>query len=658
MNKALQYYAMIISKWIPNSPVETFYPFFVTMISEEKVIDADMKQLVSLFEEKFGFQISSFIMHNILIRATKRDICTMQNDLYHFSVENEKKSSLISESLRQSTTNNIDTLIREFVTYCNDSEVDSSVAEVTLVRFVQAYDVDIVAKLQGFSENEKDVYLYFFTEFVKHIYEEKKKLYEILVTVCEGNMIRSILLNEHIDTTHTYEGQMIFLDTPIMLKIFGYYGEFIKNEYLFLLKCWKNQGANIFVYEHTVKEIEHVLMVSSRWVENPDIDISKSSMVTLHFRSCGMTKQDVESELVLIEKNLEQLNINIFSMNVEPLDMFSENEDIIKNRIIEAYTERKYPNFNHEFEDAQYVEYDVKSIFYTYLIRANNTITKLSDAKAIFVTNNHGIISAVTRYHTERYKQTLVPVIKDTYIGMIVVANNLLESKDYVRSNLIAMCYSAYKPSSAIRKTYVDQVNKLKETNRIDNDDFILLKNFGEVSDLLAQKTRGYSDDVSDEILFDVLGEIKAKLVIDERKSSERAMERQKQEHERVVQIEKQKSEETTNNEYLKRLNLAKEDYSTRVKIGTIIYSCIFAIIVTTAILKLILIDLPQKAAFGEYVVTSIFFIFAVIQVALYFFSHSNIIEKLLHNRKNKIAQKYEVNICDIVVIIASNEKK
>ena len=380
MNKIFEYYAMLMSKWIPSKPTDAILPFILTLLHEEKITQIDTKDLIVKFKNKYGFDINYFIVHNVLQDFCYTGICSRKGEYYEVKFEKINDDFLIKTTEIDDIQRDIQKLLESFIDFADDIEINFDIAEKALFHFLGNYDVEVINATDLKEVEESDVYNFFFIEYVKKIYEDNEYLYNILVKICEGNMIKSILLNENINTTQVFNNQKIFLDTPIALKILGYYGEFIQKEYEYLIRCWLNQGAEVYIYDHTFIELESVFAVSSKWVESKEIDNTKTSEVTKYFRKMRYSKEEVDDELFKLSENLKHKNIRKYEKKNEPVEFFYENEDEIKNEIIHVYTQNNPRYYYPDYESKIYIDYDVKSIVYSYLIRENNNVRKYNDA--------------------------------------------------------------------------------------------------------------------------------------------------------------------------------------------------------------------------------------------------------------------------------------
>ncbi len=655
MNKVFEYYTMLMTRWIPSRPMDAIMPFFLTLLYEEKIESVDSREeLLIKFKDKFGFDINYFLVHNLLIKFCKDGLCKRDNDKYKFDYQNIDKKFIIDSKITDNTHDDIEYLLSDFIKYCGDEEFNKNTAEKTLKEFLKNYDIEFIHSFESINSEVTDVYMYFFIEYVKNIYEKNAKAYSILVKICEGNMIKSILLNENVSTVDLYEGQLIFLDTPIVLKILGYYGEFIQKEYQYLVECWINQGVEIYVYQHSKVEIENVLNVAARWVEALNVDNSKTSETTKYFRKKGFTKEDVINELGNLEDNLSKNNILIYERIESREDFFTENEDEIRSIIVKIYNKSNPRYYYDSLQSAEYIDYDVKSIVDTYIIRGKKKVQKYSESKAFFVTNNLGIIQAINEYNNKHYPNTLMPVIKDTYIGMIVAANSQTQIDGFVEKNLIAFCYGAYKPTKDQLSKYTLKLDELRGKNEINEKQYFILKNHADIDELIAQKTLGYSEEITDHTIFEIYDELKSSVTKEIVEEKDREIKQIQLKHEEQI-----KDIEKTNTELLNAEINAKDqeikqkdkdiyslcideynEYKKKIRVGFIIVAILLFLLTG---IKFIFFDLKELNFWN--IVSSVFLLlFPAIYSTFTFIKEDKIFRKLVKRKKKNLINKYNLS--------------
>lgn len=654
MNRALQYFAMIKSGWVPNNINDTFYPFFNTIIYHYPD-SKTMEVLSEKFKMYFGFSISHFILGYLIDKARRDGSLEINVNNSEIIIHKHKidKTSIIDEHKVREQHDGIIELLSDFVRSSNEKEITLTIANEVLEKFLSRYDFDIITSNVDFAEDEADVFMYFFIEYVKSIYTNNPSLFSTLVSVCEGYMIKTMLLNEKIQTDKIYDGQLIFLDTPVVLQILGYYGEYLEKEYKFLVSSWIKQGAKVNVYDHTVLEINEILSTAERFVESSNIDISKSSRVLLYFREIGLSRSDVRMQIVKIKDLLKENEINIYDEDIKLEEKFIENENEIKNYIVTEY------NFNSrykkDYETASFIDYDVKSIFYTYLLRKNNHVTNISECKALFVTNNRGIVTAVNNYNIAHYRNSLSPVIRDTYIGMLVVANQLSKSTEYVSMNLISICSTAYKPTLSMREKYVKMVDELRNKIKISNEEYILLKNYPEVSDLISQKTIGFTETLTDDVIYKILDSIKAKMIDAEKRQMQIEIDLIAKEHADEISRLKAKAAEDKslleNEKRNEKVKYALKEFKNYKKRVIFSYWIILVLLITANIYTWFSEIGPMmndvNILFIAFSVLTVGYV--IISIIENFYKKNWIISKCINRKKRKIALTYGLDIDELI---------
>lgn len=545
MGKVNEYFSMIKSKWIPDNQESIFAPFIFTIVYENGMSVTNAEEISNKCFEKFGFSIPLFLIEQIMRVYSNNGYFSLSNGHIKFNLENFKNDDLLDSNDIEIEKNRFDVLIKGFVEFCNDSAfMDTEKAEQTLRLFVNRYDTSIIKSMYDFNQDEdNNTELYFLMEYIKVIFERDSEKYQTLANICEGNLIKSMMFNENIDSSKLYEGQKIFIDTPVIFRILGYYGSFLEQEYVFLMQSWMKMGGEVYVFDNSLVEVDNVLSIAERWVESTSIDISRTSEVCLYFRKMKFSRYEVQRESLNVKEKLENLGIKNYDEDI-PLDEdIIQDEEEIKNEIKLEY-KRSEKNIK-EFIDEYSIDMDVRSVSNVYRIRGNNSITKLNETNALLITNNRGLIAAINRHHTKYYPKTLPPIIKDSYFGMVITSQNMKLMNEYVYKNIIAICHTAFKPTQKIKTKYLEIVQELKTKDKITDKEFLLLRNYPYVNELLTQETQGFTREIDDTVVYDLLSEIKHEYtkqeLLERENNYKQVLETLQQEkNEEIVSIKKQ----------------------------------------------------------------------------------------------------------------------
>ncbi len=183
-------------------------------------------------------------------------------------------------------------------------------------------------------------------------------------------------------------------------------------------------------------------------------------------------------------------------------------EQALYDEIINIYSKRK--NFD-EKTKSDMIWNDVKSMALIYrdikLIRAYS-IQTLQD---VFITTNQGLAYACKNFDKTLGKKenAIAPCMTDIFLGTILWVQNPIRYDKYNEKQILASCYSSVKLDNKSLSKFSIELENLKEKQKITNEDYMLMKDYKVVEDMLSDKIMGNSDNIDEKTTFEVIQEIK-----------------------------------------------------------------------------------------------------------------------------------------------------
>lgn len=503
------------ARWIPNDPVETFTPYLVHIIREKKLYATQVEDIASAFESYYGFKATSFLIKNVLSHLIDKNVCKKKGNLFHFTVSKLKQLDTIKEEELERYVGDVNDLVNDFLHYCDDDSITFNDAESIIIDFIKEYDSDLLFTEKGIINRDDNPALKFFwIEYLKGKIKLNTGEYRTVLKMCEGNIIKSLMFDE-VESNNIYPDMKVFIDTPIIFRLLGYYGTYMQLEYEFLFESWKKQGGNFYIYEHNLNECISILRTSEDWVEEKEIDLARTSDVCIFFRELGYVKEDVALEIETFEKKLRENNIIKYSVDFNENSGFMEDSKQIRDMILRQYNRRA--TFDSTDHTNTMIDIDAKSILYSYYLRENNEIHSMREAKVMYLTSNSGLFIVANNYQKSKYGQSISPVQLDTFIGMVICSNDSNNITKVTENRIISHCYSAYKPSRALKETYNEKLIEMLTKKEINNEDYYLLKHHSIITKELVKGTCGVAENLSNETIYDFLKVVKIRLVDEER---------------------------------------------------------------------------------------------------------------------------------------------
>lgn len=637
-------YAMIASQWVPSNPIRAFLPFVYYYIETKKPSNISLEDLSKEFDRCFELHLPYALLRSILEYLKKNSEATLNDGVWNFSVREKNKTTSLPDNFEKE----IKDLIEGFTLYIGKENIPAT-AEELISSFFKRYDYEVMSGLiTQINDQDLNAYDYFFSSYIKELEKNNPKLFEFVIKISQGSLIKTAITSENLKHD-VLKDKIFYMDTKIIFRLLGYYGEYYQTEYKSLISILKKHGAKIYISCYVLMEIESILRGCVRYIESPDYQYEKASDVLRYFRSLKLTKIDIEIRLNTFERILkEEYGISIDRDDAITKSNIKYYEDY--GRLKEILTS-KYSYANDEFAYVydNGIETDVKSVLLAYIKRGNNSITLIKNAPLFFVTTNAKLIKSTMQYHMDEYGKTLSPIISDTLLGVIIY-NEDSALNEYSKLKLLAHCNEFYKPTAKQRQDFIKQVETQYAEGKINNNDVFLLKHYELIDDVLVRQLRANDFNINDDCVFDALDEIKRETTKDVVASFERKLSDQNKKHmEEIDKIKKNSKEEmeASNLEHEKyKQDLYELDLKKYKKLITPLYYSISVIIMVIFVVATILQSVFQqtwdiKAIIGL-VCTVLLLIFNVIQLAIQF-KKKTILMYFIKKKGDKLKEKYSI---------------
>lgn len=186
MNNTVKNYYILQSKWLPQDVVRTFRPFVINLIISENIESSTIEALSKTYLHKYGYRIEMFILRPVLNSLKQEGLASLEKEQWKFEINNMPQIDLDHDAAQFSEK--YTALVQGFVNFCAvPQEVSFSVAEDIISSFIEDNNIDPkVYTGNGQFYDEKDVYRYFLSEYIKDLKQTANPLFDFLVSLCES----------------------------------------------------------------------------------------------------------------------------------------------------------------------------------------------------------------------------------------------------------------------------------------------------------------------------------------------------------------------------------------------------------------------------------------------------------------------------------------
>ena len=502
-----------------------FVPFIATLISKKKYNTIDIKRLIKDFEIEFGFEIPYHPMKAILNRSkivekNRSDYIPnwVQINIKDFSEESENQERKLNK------------LIKEFSIFSKDRYKRDFTEDYSTKQFLNFLEFNYleVIKRDLDNLNKKKEFQFITNDFILYCDKSEPDLFNFIVDFCCGYCIKNIVLmhaGDDIDNFNSFKNVDIYFDTGFIFRLIGVDSQDRSNIYLKIVNELLIQQANLYIFSHTYDELMQVLEGSKKWLEySIDYDHRKASITTIYFRKENRKVSDVDLLISNLPSDLKKFNIKIKDTPMHkvskdyPLDI-----TLLEEIIIETY---KKTNIYFDKDDKiDSIRKDIKSISAICRLRELQNPTNFETAKYIFVTTSNSLFLANKEYENEIIKcqhPYIHSTVTDNFLGTMLWLNHPTKLEEVNKKRIVSDCSAALQQTDQkLLKKYIEQVEKDKNENKIDEKQYILLKNHHVCFSLLNEKTRGDSNNFKRIHVNEILSEITNKEIKNLKKNFE-----------------------------------------------------------------------------------------------------------------------------------------
>ena len=569
--------AILNSKILGDNIIEAYIPFVSTLIASNKYKEIKIEQICDDFYYKYSFKIPAMPMKEILLRMQKKDM-----------IYRDKKGKIIPnldkiyetdfESEYKETLKKYENILNKYIEFTKEKfqiNVSKEKAEECFSEFIKENFLDTVLN----DENIKEVIdnidkeqiskeMYAFYKYVIYMYKTDYELFKVIQKFCMGYIVANALSIDNISSSNViFKNKKIFFDTNFILRLLGLEGEFYKNSYMGIIDVLRENNCKLYVFSHTYDEIKNILETAKVNLNNTN---ELSPEVQKYFWNNNKTEGDIILLIATLDKKLNELGIFISRVAYDNTNhKYEIDEQALYDEIINIYSRRK--NFD-EKTKSDMIWTDVKSMALIYrdikLIRAYS-IQTLQD---VFVTTNQALAYACKNFDKTLGKKenAIAPCMTDIFLGTILWVQNPIRYDKYNEKQILASCYSSVKLNNKSLSKFSVELENLKEKQIITNEDYMLMKDYKIVEDMLSDKIMGNSDNIDEKTTFEVIQEIKDNIT----KNYEAQIQKEKEEN-LISKKEKNIAEE----KYENLLSNVKDEIKKDAKMRSIVRIVLFIVI-------------------------------------------------------------------------------
>jgi len=481
-------------------------PFITYVLQKERPDTVSDAETQTFLRNEFGLSIPQHACGFVLQRLAKRKVLERGHGVYR--IVGQFKDYKLDER-RAKARREQQVVLNNLTQHANEKHGltwTAQEADIAILQYLSRFSIECMeAFTQGTSlpeiEGQADVNTFIVSSFVKHAHDYQPDLFEGVVSLVKGHMLANALLCSDLQSLQKkFENVTFYLDTPFLMHLLRFWGVAALEAATELVELLRKLNAKLAVFEHTVEEVNHVLLNAEHVLSDP----SKAS------------------HPMIASLRREMFTVADMAMARGTLDRFFEKHGIVrmlapgysaKYQIDEAMLKAAVEKERIHYPERA-LDNDVNSIRSIFELRRNKHPYRLEDAIAVLVTNNPVLAKAAYNYGRQYESgREVSTVITDFSLANVAWLKAPLASPDLPRLELIAECYATMEPSPKLWGMYIEEIDRLRAQGNITAEDHDLLKLSLLARDQLMNLTLGTEAALSSGTVNQILERVKADLV-------------------------------------------------------------------------------------------------------------------------------------------------
>lgn len=512
--------AILKSNWDAGgrSYVDYFVPFIVDCLRSTTAAQLSSAEIASTVYERFAIALPEGVIQTALKSAARQGFGKRRQAAFEIDKAAVDKVNLDTE--RANALRQVNALAERLKRFASDRPgwtfTGDDDAENALRAFVEHQSVPMLRMMVTGAPAQQSLPLgdaaYVVSDFVLDLHARDPEGFAYLETLVKGSMLSGVLyLPSAGDIGRRFDRQTtLYLDTPVILAALGYEGEPKAVAARELLELAYREGATLGCFEHTLAETRGVLNAVGSRMSRRGWRPERAGGVESHFLSLGYNPSDVE---LLVQR----LDADIAARRISVLPKPSYRSELaIDEPALEGLLQEKVGYAHRET-----LLNDLDSLTAIYRLRGGADQLHLESCRALFITTNPGVVHAARSYFPRREQHSWPAALLDHDVVTLLWLKRPTLAPDLPQKQVIADCYAALEPGTAVWSRYLEEVDRLDKRGEVAEDQFFFLRYSFEAKRALMDLTSGNPDGVSAQIVHQVIERVRTEMAASVREELE-----------------------------------------------------------------------------------------------------------------------------------------
>ncbi len=368
--------------------------------------------------------------------------------------------------------------------------------EIAPLLFKSVSDIDEIKIEEG--QQKK----YLVSKFVSYADKCDQPSFEAIESFVRGAMLtETFYYSAPADLQGKMRGVIVYFDTQFLLRAIGLCETKFSEPCLELVKILRSISVKMRCFRHSYDEVYGILFAASSQLKTRGrITSKRPGDIAEYYNGKGAKLSDVELDMAMLEKNLNQIGIAIVDKPLHEENL-TVDEIALGEEISAEVRFQSGPSRNH----------DIDCLTSIHRLRGGRPQKYLESCYAIFITTNTALARASTRFFNNNYGVSDAAVcMSDQVFTTLIWLKAVKKAPNLPKHRLVANCFAALQPSADLWNRYVEEADTLREKGKIDENDYAVLIHSLEARNKLMELTLG-QDDIVRGTVQEVLAEAKKK---------------------------------------------------------------------------------------------------------------------------------------------------
>ena len=518
--------AMLSAYWEKEKKdiLDLMMPFLKYSIGKTTKIGTviNLTEMVSHFKKEFGYDTMPMHVFSVLLNRLSPDFLEKNKDKYTLKksldediIRFEKGHALFEEHRSK--------VINSLLDYFNNQQglKQSHTPETAMTALISFFATNGMCIIQDAAmlellKRKDDQQKYYIAQFIIEEYNKKSEVFSYIEDMVKGFFVSTAISiqPQNMDVSQSKFRELnCYLDTRMVINALGLHLPEERTSSMELLTMLKERGANLYCFEHNIREIISIITAYKHTLNNP---YSNTSFHTLEaWDSHHYTVSEVDRYLCILRSKISNLGISIVERpTVTDINTYPFSDADLINCISD----------NIKYSNREAIETDVQSVASIFLLRNGHRSTEIEKSKHVFVTSNVHLTNVVNSFLLKNricnfYEETM-PVITDVDLSSIVWLKCYSTHKDFPRQKLIEQSLTALEPTPSMITTFFETVDRLLYEGGITEDEAAIIRTDAYCKKELSKLVRGNASGITEETIYEIKEKLKLQYIGDADKSS------------------------------------------------------------------------------------------------------------------------------------------